>query len=443
MPSSNDSERPPREIPDIAVGALDHIPGPIAYWDENQICRFANRAFCNWADRPQEALLGSPLQEWLGPVYELDLPYILRVLQGELQTFERKVTVPNGNTYQVLVNYVPEVVDGLVQGFFVQITDVTTLKVAQEESRTYEERFRAATEAMQEGFILQNQSGEITICNPSAVRILGLTADQMMGVTSLDPRWRAIHEDGSDFPGETHPAMVSLREGISQHNVVMGVHKPSGELTWICINSIPLVENGKPHAVVVTFKDITERYLLKSKVEEQLAELERSNVRLLELATTDGLTGVKNHRAFHERLVEEFKRSRRYQSALAILMFDVDHFKTFNDTFGHPAGDQVLKSIAEIGQATSRITDFVARYGGEEFVVILPETDREGALIFAERLRQAIMAHAWELRPITVSIGGAVLLDTTETPSQLIDQADQALYRAKTRGRNSIDVSSP
>jgi diguanylate cyclase (GGDEF)-like protein/PAS domain S-box-containing protein len=343
----------------------------------------------------------------------------------------------------------------MVRGFFVQVADVTALKIAQKESNEYEERFRAATEAMHEGFVLQNQTGEITICNPSAVRILGLTADQMMGITSLDPCWRAIHEDGSDFPGETHPAMVSLTQGIAQHAIVMGVHKPSGELTWISINSIPLWAEGKPHAVVTTFTDITERYRLQNKIEEQLAhlneinallqqqhaELERSNARLHELATTDGLTGIKNHRAFHERLAEEFERSKRYQTSLAILLFDVDHFKPFNDTFGHPAGDQVLKSIAEIVRCTSRVTDLVARYGGEEFVVVLPETDHKGALVFAERLRQTIMAHAWEQRPITVSIGGAVILDTTETPSQLIDQADQALYRAKTQGRNCIDVS--
>ena len=109
------------------------------------------------------------------------------------------------------------------------------------------------------GVVLQRADGEILTCNPAAERILGLSFDQMTGRTSLDPRWRAIHEDGTPFPGEDHPAMVSLRTGRALDDVIMGVHKPDGSLTWISINSQPLFQAGQdqPHAVVASFVDIT------------------------------------------------------------------------------------------------------------------------------------------------------------------------------------------
>jgi PAS domain S-box-containing protein len=124
--------------------------------------------------------------------------------------------------------------------------------------RDSEQRYRSVIAAMSEGVVVQTATGEIVACNAAAERILGLTADQMAGRTSLDPRWRSIHEDGSPFPGETHPAMVTLRTGRPCRNVVMGVHRPEGGLSWIEINSelVPGAGDGVPH-VVCTFNDVT------------------------------------------------------------------------------------------------------------------------------------------------------------------------------------------
>ncbi len=123
-----------------------------------------------------------------------------------------------------------------------------------------QEQYASFLKSLSEGFTVQTETSDIILCNPAAERILGLTRDQMLGRSSIDPRWHCIHEDGSPFPGETHPSMVSLGTGLPQRNVIMGVYKPDGELTWISINSEPIFDNNstKPTAVITSFNDITE-----------------------------------------------------------------------------------------------------------------------------------------------------------------------------------------
>ncbi|MFB2897528.1 PAS domain S-box protein [Aerosakkonemataceae cyanobacterium BLCC-F50] len=155
-------------------------------------------------------------------------------------------------------------------------TDITERKLMEEALRESEERYRSLISTMAEGIVLQQTDGEITACNESAQRILGLTADQIMGRSSIDPRWQAIHEDGSPFPGETHPAMVTLHTGEPLFNIIMGVHKPDGNLSWISINSQPLFHQNQtqPYAVVTSFTDITIRKQAEESLKQQ-AERER------------------------------------------------------------------------------------------------------------------------------------------------------------------------
>ena len=166
--------------------------------------------------------------------------------------------------------------------------------------------------------------------------------------------------------------------------------------------------------------------------------LEAANMRLADLATIDGLTGLKNHRAFQERLEQEWMKAVRYQIPFSILLLDVDQFKQYNDTFGHPAGDEVLRQVGQTLQNCARDTDYVARYGGEEFVVILPHTDSVGACTLAERYRAAVSEVQWPHRSVTVSIGVAARLPSTPSQAALLEQADQALYQSKEQGRNRV-----
>jgi PAS domain S-box-containing protein len=150
--------------------------------------------------------------------------------------------------------------------------DVTPIKAHQEALRVSEERYRSTIAAMSEGIVVQNRHGAIELCNTAAAEILGLTLDQLMGRTSFDPRWRSIHPDGRPFPGETHPAMVVLKTGQPQFNVVMGVHKPDDTLSWILINSQPLPDDsGQIHSAVTTFADITARRLAEEALRESEA----------------------------------------------------------------------------------------------------------------------------------------------------------------------------
>lgn len=162
------------------------------------------------------------------------------------------------------------------------------------------------------------------------------------------------------------------------------------------------------------------------------------NEQLAELAITDGLTGVKNHRYFREAFASLASLTARQQIPLSLLMIDVDHFKAYNDSFGHPAGDQVLRTLGGVLNDQVRQQDVVARYGGEEFAVLLPGADESAVQVAAERLRAAIAAVHWPLRPVTVSIGTATQYPDLTASHDLLERADRALYGAKTRGRDRI-----
>jgi diguanylate cyclase (GGDEF)-like protein len=168
----------------------------------------------------------------------------------------------------------------------------------------------------------------------------------------------------------------------------------------------------------------------------QQRELREANALLRTQATRDTLTGLRNLRALRERMSEEIERARRHKEPLSLLLLDVDRFKQYNDTFGHPAGDDVLCKVARVMEDQARGTDFVARYGGEEFVILLPNTTVEAARVAAERVRAAIECASWTQRPVTASIGVATTDASDAEAAVLLAQADTALYAAKAQGRN-------
>jgi diguanylate cyclase (GGDEF)-like protein len=160
------------------------------------------------------------------------------------------------------------------------------------------------------------------------------------------------------------------------------------------------------------------------------------------MATMDGLTGLYNHRTFQVRLDELLSTSKRYGRQCSLILFDVDHFKSVNDTYGHPMGDQVLKRIGKLLRKLARDSDIPTRYGGEEFALIMPETELQGAQVIAERIREAVMAEIFQMQQgafqITVSLGIATFPACAKGKAALIETADQRLYMAKRKGRNCV-----
>jgi diguanylate cyclase (GGDEF)-like protein len=186
------------------------------------------------------------------------------------------------------------------------------------------------------------------------------------------------------------------------------------------------------------------QFELEEKVEQRTRELEALNRQLEEQAMTDGLTGVRNRRAFEERLQEETSRAARAGDPIALIILDLDHFKRVNDRFGHGAGDAVLKDFVHTVTPILRAGDPLFRIGGEEFVILLPGSDGIAARELAQRIRETVAARVVTTERgrvgYTVSIGIATLAQAGTAPEDLFRAADRALYRAKETGRNRVEV---
>ncbi len=198
-------------------------------------------------------------------------------------------------------------------------------------------------------------------------------------------------------------------------------------------------EAGEVDALTTVFNNMVRRLRAgRQQLADLNATLRTHAVSLEKLSVTDGLTGLLNHRALMQRLGEEATRATRTQRPFCVIMADVDYFKKYNDEFGHPAGDEVLKQVAKILQDSTRNVDCVARYGGEEFSALLPETSVQGAMEVAERMRARVAATQFGGREVTLSLGVAEFPTDAKTAEKIIAVADKALYEAKKAGRNQV-----
>jgi two-component system cell cycle response regulator len=191
--------------------------------------------------------------------------------------------------------------------------------------------------------------------------------------------------------------------------------------------------------------ELVARVNIQLKLKELYEALQEKNRQLQEQANRDGLTGLYNHRYFHEQLSKDFLRARRYHESLSCVLLDIDHFKKFNDTFGHQTGDVVLTNLGHVIKDSIRDSDSAARYGGEEFALILHHADGSEAVYVAERLRQMVedywVHHKGNVLHITVSIGVATFPHRAIHDSkELVECADKALYKAKENGRNRVET---
>ena len=581
---------------------VEDTPVLVCTYREDGSLTFVNQAYAAYFNRAPDELVGRSFFSLISPEERLTVEQNIRSLSREnpVLMHEYPVTAPNGEKrWQRWVNRI--VIEGSNIKYQAIGEDVTERRLAEERLRESEERYRLLFETMAQGVVYQDEQGRILSANPAAEHILGLTIDQMQREHSNGPPWKSIREDGTDFPGEEHPAIVAMHTGKEVNNVVMGViNLYDGMRRWINVHAVPQALPGEDHParVYTTFEDITERkqseqalrdanlrlsrgveeLSLLARLDELLqlcqtdqeayqaintvvgrifsgergtifiaepdgtyqarvvwgttgdaetmlpdqclalrhgrpyfvedtrhglvcehmhpqapvsslcvpmiaqnethgslhieAELEDgqqggldesrrklavmvgnsialalSNIRLRERlrdqAVRDPLTGLFNRRFMEESLKRELLRVERHRHPLGVLMMDIDHFKNYNDTYGHEAGDLLLTEFAKLIRSRVRGSDIACRYGGEEFVIVLPEAAQEAVLERAEKLRLEIsqLRLAYQdqiLEPVTVSVGVAMCPEDGQIPQDLLRRADQALYAAKEAGRNRV-----
>lgn len=191
--------------------------------------------------------------------------------------------------------------------------------------------------------------------------------------------------------------------------------------------------------------ELLARVNIHLRIKELYEALQEKNRQLQEIANRDGLTGLYNHCYFQDQLAKDFARAQRYLQPLSCVMFDIDHFKIFNDTYGHQTGDIILKTMGDLIMGSIRESDLAARYGGEEFALILYYTDSQGAFDVAERLRKIVKGYEFykvgDPLHITISAGIAAFPHPrVDEPKKLVEYADKALYAAKQNGRNRVEL---
>jgi diguanylate cyclase (GGDEF)-like protein/PAS domain S-box-containing protein len=275
---------------------------------------------------------------------------------------------------------------------------------------------------------IKDVDGRMVYYNENLAKRFGVTQEEWLGRTDAEI-WPA--ELAATFRRND---LIAFQSGGTTEVVD---HTRVADGSIVCWRSIkfPYRDSKGDMLLAGISVDITEELRWKN-------ELEDANVLLLKLATTDGLTGLKNRRAFEDRLHKEFELLKRSGRQLSVLMIDIDNFKRRNDTWGHAAGDEVLRKVGAILNSTIRVTDTAARYGGEEFVILMPETGGERAFGLAERLRSRMAEEEWEHSSVTLSFGIATADATMLHSDHLMKAADSAMYGAKRAGKDRIRMGA-
>ncbi len=420
---------------DAAIGMA--VVAPNGHWLR------VNHSLCEMIGYTPDELLATDFQTITHPDdLDADLALVHQVLAREIPNYqmEKRYFHKSGRILYALltVSLVRDSNDEPLY-FVSQIQDITNQKLVEVALRASEAKFRMTVDRLAEGlFVVDVATRAIVEVNTAALSLLGYEANEFMALHPFDivamesrSSYDMTVKNMEDSLARTGRFDLGRRQLRRKNNTIIQADV-----------RVTMVPNGGVglHAVIV--RDVTEQVEYENRLFEYQSELEDANVKLKAMATTDGLTGIKNRAAFNARLTEEYDRAVRHSRPISVIMMDVDHFKGFNDTFGHPAGDEVLRTVAKLLQHTTRTTDFVARYGGEEFVAILPDTDASGAMILAERFRRAIANVKWDKRNVTISVGVATLKDSTSDAASMTQEADEALYRSKQAGRNRVSLGS-
>ena len=430
---------------------------------EGRLIRVNDR-YCEIVGRSREDLIGRLLSDFTPPDdWAINQAVLERLRRGDLTSGlieKRYLRQFGGLTYaQVAVALLRDEA-GRPQGYLALVADLTqrvqaeiALKEQRESLSRVNAEQRAIYDAATVGIALAKER-VIQRCNRTMEQMFGYGPGELIGRNAC-----VLYADEAVYTQFGQRFMNGMRRDGFDREAIEMVRK-DGSAVWIRVSTVLIDPADISKGLAGTFEDITaERAAiarfqdltaqLERKVAERTAEvasanaaLQAANVELSLLATTDVLTGAWNRRHFEQVAATEIARAHRYKTPLSLLLFDIDHFKTVNDRYGHEVGDQVLIRLTQLVQDNLRTTDLLARWGGEEFTVLIPHCDVTEAAHLAEKLRGLVAAQPFpEVGRVTISIGVAQCR-CTEALHVWLKRADTALYAAKTAGRDRVCVDA-
>lgn len=417
------------------VTLAHNIPGMVSHWTKELRCNFANKEYLNWYGVTTEEIRLLHPRELIGEeLYRLNEPFIQAALKGEAQSFERRIPRPDGSIAHAWAQYIPDIQNGEVEGFFIVIVDITHRKQAELELQESARHTQAILDNMFDGVITINTRGVIQSFNKAASSIFGYSQDEVIGsnVTMLMPtHFKHQHETYLRHHDESLDSEVlnTLRE-------VEGKRK-NGDTFPMSLSISKILRGG-----TVTFVGLVRDISQQRHDEEEIYRL----------AFYDPLTNLPNRRLLFDRLQQAILTSCRTDQHGALMFLDLDHFKQLNDSLGHDVGDILLQQVAIRLQTCLREGDSIARMGGDEFVMLIealsiyPNEAASQAEGIAHKILAALAA-PYSLREhtyvITPSVGIVVFLHQQDNLDELLKKADVAMYQAKTAGRNNARFFDP
>ncbi|GEN46839.1 sensor domain-containing protein [Alkalibacillus haloalkaliphilus] len=386
-----------------------------------------NNAFEELSGYPKDELLGQSAFKFVDLSIKRQLKKcFVQTLRKNPQNFEVNTYNARGMQLDLDITMTPVVVEGQVTGVYVVIKDITVQRYAERTLSKNEERFRMIAESSHDLITLVDGEGMITYASPSYGNVLGYSPEHYVGRSLL----HNLHEE--DFKGVLHSFDHAQETGDPISLEFRQYHQEKGWL-WFELQGKPIYDdNGHFHQMVVVTRNISER----KAYEEQLKMF----------AYHDPLTELPNRRLFQSNLSDHLDEYQKSGKGFAVMMLDIDNFKTINDEHGHDIGDEVIKEFGKRIQSSLRESDFIARMGGDEFIALLTNiTSKKDALEVVHRVRR-VVEQEWDVSgeefAVTTSIGVALPDSEQVTNDELIKFADSALYDAKSLGKDTYQLTT-